>query len=108
MMGSKTITTRWMATRARAINSIFDHWKPIVTALSAIQNDRSYDVEQRVKASVVYEMLLDPFMLSTLVFTADACEVIASVSVELQKRGTSDIGKKEKREKLQDTDSYER
>ena len=53
----RLIKTRWMATRARAINSIFEHWRPIVLALSEIRKDRSFEVEQRVKASVAYEML---------------------------------------------------
>ena len=99
----RIIQTRWMATRARAITSIFEHWKPVVAALREIQNDRSFEVDQRVKASVAYQMLLDPYIISTLAFMADVCEVIAALSLKLQERGGSVIGKREKREMLQDT-----
>ena len=99
----RLIKTRWMATRARAINSIFEQWKPIVSALAEIKDDRSFKVDQRVKASSAYEMLMDPIILSTLAFTADVCEAIGSLSLKMQERGTSVIGKKKNREMLQDT-----
>ena len=98
----RIIATRWMASKARALDNIFRNWKPIVVALDQIRVDRSFKADQRVKAAYAFEMLKDPVTISTIAFLADVCEVIAELSVKLQERGTSIIGKREKREMLQE------
>ena len=96
--------TRWVAPRLRALDKVIIHWKTIVKALQRVRDDSTIkDSKQRLLAKETQNMLLDPTFVITTAFVADVYTAMASVSLKLQDRGSTLIGKKELRNKLKET-----
>ena len=101
---SRLHKTRWVAPRLRALDKIVIHWKTILKALQRVLEDSTIrDKKQRTLAKEMQILLLDPTFLITTAFVADVYTAMSSLSLQLQDRGATLIGKKEKRDKLKAT-----
>ena len=96
----RIVPTRWINTKRRALSTVLTNWKVLVTAVESVIEDRSTRRPQRVEAKSLDSSLKDPSLLSTMAFITDACEELAAVSIQLQGRSASLIGKKALRERL--------